>query len=93
MNETKRNETKKASINSQKPKKNINETISFYTRQQSTKWQWRIEKNFTIFGNLGKLCAATSRPMYPVIFSDPHNVDPLLERKTNISISVPGFAA
>jgi hypothetical protein len=61
-NETSRNETrhnrnetkpKKSSIN-KKNETNINETIFFNMRQQSTECQWRIEKplKFTVrFGN------------------------------------------
>jgi hypothetical protein len=49
-----RNETKpkKSSINKKNETK-INEAILFYTRQQSTKCQWRIEKPLKFTGRIG----------------------------------------
>ena len=48
-----RNETKpKKSIN-KKNETNINETIFFHMRQQSTKCQWRIEKPLKFTGRFG----------------------------------------
>jgi hypothetical protein len=54
-NETqqKRNETKKIINKFKKNETNINETIFFHMRQQSTKCQWRIEKPLKFTGKFG----------------------------------------
>ena len=53
--ETKRNETKKTKKTSmnKKTKQTLTKRFFFYMRQQSTKYQWRIEKPLKFMGRFG----------------------------------------